>query len=282
MSNIKGKKRANKSKGLIALAISSTAMTVAIAAGALACCLSPMNSDTVTVTVPDLVGKRLEGTIIGNNFETEIEFSQSSDADMGRIIAQSPYGGARRKIPCKTGKCRITLTVGAGEQRGELPDVKGMPYSCAVAMLRELGLSVRTVPIYSGDSEDGSVTATFPSAYSKIKRGQSVTLYVRRSKACKSVEVRDYRGMSLSSACTDILARGLTLGNIEYENGSTFHGGEVISQSLVPDTYVKSGTRIDLWISSDKKENTKKKMKAKEFSPEYSASGWGGIDSLEK
>ena len=115
MSNIKDKKRAKISKGLIALAISSATMTFAILAGALACCLAPMHSDTVTVTVPDLVGKRFEGTIIGNSFETEVEFSPSSEADMGRIIGQSPYGGARRKISRKTGKCRITLTVGAGE-----------------------------------------------------------------------------------------------------------------------------------------------------------------------
>ncbi len=230
----------------------------------------PIQSETLTVTVPNFVGKDEVEARVDVPFVIIKEWVYSDDTPRGQVISQEPFGSARRKIDADGGVCPITLTISLGQKTNKVPDVVGLPYMSAATALREIGARVRTVYVYDSDSESEIVLDCSPPTRSPIKAGEQVTLFVSKSRVSGSVKVPDLTGMQREDACADIMSLGLCVGEIESQYSTTLPEGAVISQSLMPDIYVEHGTYIDLVVSlgsqesetqTQKQEKEKKKRK---------------------
>ncbi len=204
------------------------------------------------VEIPSFVGRRFEdiSDVRGIRLESELVFS--SDAPEGEIISQFPYAGARRKL-ADGKRYTVKLTVSMGKETQKLPDLKNFRYTEAAAVLRSMGAEVRIVSVYDDEKERDVVLYTSPRVGADIERGDTVTLFVSRNHIHGSVRVKSFVGLPLDVAATEILAQGLTLGEIKQEYSNEHDASVVISQSVSEGSYVLHGSAVDLTVSAGKK-----------------------------
>ncbi len=207
------------------------------------------------IEIPRFEGKQYSeiGDLDKILLERELVFSD--EIPEGVIISQFPYAGARRKL-AEGEKYTVKLTVSMGKETQKIPELKNYKYNEAAAALRSIGADIRIVSVYDDKVEGDLVLKTSPHAGESIERGDKVTLFVSRNHIQSPVCVKDFVGLPLDMACAEILAMGLTLGEITEVYCQEASDGEVVSQSLVPESYVLYGTRIDIVVvASEKTEN---------------------------
>ena len=248
----RGKEDKKRGAGVLALGIVaavSAAITLLLGAAVLFYYFAPSDGGAYVVTVPDYVGKKESGIEDGGVFEIQREWIYSADVPVGVVISQTPPKDSRRKISERRGRCPVKITVSLGEKIERVPDVVGMEYMSAAAMLRGMGAAVRSVSVYDADGEDGEVVGCSPCVSERLDVGQTVTLYVKRDRVERPIIVPNVVGRTQESACMELLALGFTVGDIEYSYSADHAAGAVISQSLPPDIHVVHGTEIDLTVS---------------------------------
>ena len=130
-----------------------------------------------------------------------------------------------------------------------MPDLCG--YDCyeAACRLREMGAVVRFAPIYSEGGEYDKVLRASKEVGEEIGQGSRITLFVSRPRRHGSVKVVDYRGLPLTVATQRIMRDGLILGEIIYAPSDKSNENLVIGQSLIADTYVRWGEKIDITVA---------------------------------
>ncbi len=248
----KSEKSSNTKKWLFA-AVISVMITVTLAVSVFVYFFAPKNDGIYTVTIPNFVGKSLNGADGYENIDVVTQWINSDEIPEGIVISQEPYASAKRKIH-EGENYTVKLTVSLGERRETMPELISMPYLTAAAALRTLGARVRTVTIYS-DGDDGLVRDTEPRAGTALHDGELVTLYVNRKRGEKSICVPDFCNMTLGEAMTEALSIGLYSISPEGVDGSEL----VTSQSIKKGSYVKKGSYIafgtgDIADIEDKKE----------------------------
>ncbi|MBR3879192.1 MAG: PASTA domain-containing protein, partial [Clostridia bacterium] len=195
-------------------------------------------NDTYILTIPSFVGKNEADVKSHTDLEITREWIYSSSTPKGRIISQTPYGGARRKV--KTGsRYEVKIYVSLGDRTERIPDLSGVSVNSAAAALRALRVNVRSVAIYDG-GEDGKVIYTSPPHDSEVKAGDTVTVFVSRQRPNGSVSVPDFCGLELSEAYRIALASGLYVSDSDM----TDLGKIIIKQSIPAGSIVLRGSYI--------------------------------------
>ncbi len=214
----------------------------------------PHDRDMYVLTLPKLVGldERLIGEFDGINIRREWVYS--NEVEHGRVISQTPYGGARRKIHSGE-RLELTVFVSLGEKSEDIPELSGVEEMSAAAALRSLGARVRSVPIYSDTEDgcgDGNVLYTSPSCGERIKEGDTVTMFVRRVRVKGPITVPDLCGLELAEAYRRALSLGLNISDRDI----VFIDNIVTSQSLPEGARVRHGSYISFKTedTSDKNE----------------------------
>ncbi len=201
-----------------------------------------------TVEMPDLVGlssKAAEKDLkeVGlNNFKFVEE--NSVDVKEGYVISQNVEPNA--EIPKDT---QIIVTVSAGAEELTITDVRDMDEDEAFKVLEKQGFKPTRSYKFDDEIEKGYVISTDPKAGEKLKAGETIVIYVSQGQEEKIVRVPDLSGLTEATAKGSIEAAGLRVGDISYEYNSSIPEGEVISQSIAPDTEVKEGTEVGFVIS---------------------------------
>jgi serine/threonine-protein kinase len=149
-------------------------------------------------------------------------------------------------------KCRVRLKVSLGEKREILPNLAGFHYIEAANVLRELGISVRVVPIFGEGGERDRVLRASPEFGQSVKSGDTVTLFVSRERVKGSVRVGDYAGLEKEEAVSRILSDGLTVSEIVIEYSEKYAVGTVIRQSIKSGASVPYGSEISLTVCGGK------------------------------
>ena len=242
-----------KDRSLIRLcfvAISCIAVVTVFACAMLYYYFAPKKTEAKVVTVPDLVGACEDSMSIPQGIEVEREYVYSDDVEAGAVISQSPAPKSRRK-QTDGQSVRVKLTVSLGKKSGTVPDLVGLPYVAAAIRLREIGADVIAVSIYDTDEKSGTVISTEPPKDTVIRDGDRVVIYVARRRVCASIQVPSFLGMDKESAITEIMLKGLSLGEIGYMISDGALDGKVVMQSLSPDVYVRGGTSIDITLGYD-------------------------------
>lgn len=205
------------------------------------------------IVIPSYVGRNFDKITSSDKIRIESEPVFSNEAPVGEVISQFPYGGSKRKL--KEGeKYVVKLTVSLGKETQSVPELKNYKYTDAASALRKIGAEIRIVSVYDDSAESDTVLRTSPAAGEKISGGDTVTLFVSRNHVKGSVCVKNFIGMEREEAVSEILAQGLTLGEIGEEYSEIYPKGTVISQSIIPERYVLYGEKIDIILSTGERE----------------------------
>ena len=203
-------------------------------------------------TVPNLLGMTVEEIMankeITEHFKIETagtEFSEEYEA--GEVLFQSPEGNHTKKGP-KGEKHVISITVSAGVETDEMPDLYNYNQTIAESMLKimDLNLKVRIEEEFSSEVEAGHVVRTEPEKGTALKKGDTVCLIMSKGPEVKKVNVISYVGKTLEEAKAQL--NGLVLAGVsEVEDESP--KGTILEQTLAAGTEVEEGTEIKFIIS---------------------------------
>ena len=174
--------------------------------------------------VPDVgnrTSKEATQTLEEAGFEVEEEPGESSESYQGYVIDQDPRGGRTAEVGST-----VTITVGAGSETVEVPDLSNRTVEEARRALEAADLSLgRQTRESSSRVPAGQVVSQNPSAGSNARSGSSVDITV--SSGPNQLPVPDVVGYSVSDAVAAIWNAGFgyTVETIE----STESAGTVLS-----------------------------------------------------
>ena len=211
--------------------------------------------------VPDLYDKTIEEAEndprVKDIFEIQKAGSEfSSDVQEGHILRQDPKGGENRK----GSQLVIQVWVSAGEETGEMPDLKNQTLQDARILLEKLNKEYNlelTVEApedqkqYSDDIPADSVISTIPAKGETLKKGDTVTLIVSQGPEVKPVTVPTFVGLNIDDTLAQLSGYGLVCDSADVELvESDKEGGTIVWQSLDPLSKVDEGTRIQFQVSA--------------------------------
>ena len=211
--------------------------------------------------VPDLYDMTIEEAEndprVKDIFEIQKAGSEfSSDVQEGHILRQDPKGGENRK----GSQLVIQVWVSAGEETGEMPDLKNQTLQDARILLEKLNKEYNlelTVEVpedqkqYSDDIPADSVISTSPATGETLKKGDTVTLIVSQGPEVKPVTVPTFVGLNIDETLAQLSGYGLVCDSADVELvESDKEGGTIVWQSLDPLSKVDEGTRIQFQVSA--------------------------------
>ena len=211
--------------------------------------------------VPDLYDMTIEEAEsdprVKDIFEIQKAGSEfSSDVQEGHILRQDPKDGENRK----GSQLVIQVWVSAGEETGEMPDLKNQTLQDARILLEKLNKEYNqelTVEApedqkqYSDDIPADSVISTIPAKGETLKKGDTVTLIVSQGPEVKPVTVPTFVGLNIDDTLAQLSGYGLVCDSADVELvESDKEGGTIVWQSLDPLSKVDEGTRIQFQVSA--------------------------------
>ncbi len=181
--------------------------------------------------------------------DIEIDWSKEEFSDeFKKDLVCGQYPDPEYVFP-KNGK--VILTISAGKEPVELPDVVNKDYETARQLLTAKGFNVIALFEMSDDIEEGKIIRTEPEAPGMIEKDSDVTVYV--SQGTDKIEVPSLKGMTVAEASAELAQLGLVLGT-PTEEYSKRKAGTIISQTIAAGTKVEAGTAIDYSVSIGKYE----------------------------
>lgn len=164
--------------------------------------------------VPGLTGVSFSEELLPDPalFPCRVTYVYHPTVEAGCVIAQTPEGGALRKVS-KGDPCTISLTVSMGRAQAKLPDLVGLDPREAENTLRRLGLNSQRIEM--GITHGAyTVKDTRPEAGSLLDCGQTVTLLVPRQDTSAAMPVPDLTHMTVAEAAHALSDAGLCLGQV--------------------------------------------------------------------
>ena len=202
--------------------------------------------------VPNLLGEKIEDVTqdqeILQHFKiVEQAREPSEDYPEGQIIRQDHDGGT--EVTAGEEPITIQVVVSSGKETVEMIDVLGDTYETAVTRLQQLDLKVDTPTREpSDDVEEGKVISSDPVAGTKVSPGDTVRLVISSGPDTRNVTVPTLTGTTLENARNIATSAGLKISSVTEVN-SDKPVGQVVYQSIAPNTEVEEGTGIVLQVS---------------------------------
>ena len=239
-----------KSTGKAGL-IAGIIIVVAVLAIAAACAFLFLGRgctpDTGNIEVPDVTGKPLDQarTLIEEQGLTvgAVDYVYSDKMPEGSIVDQSPRGGSKQAEGTK-----INLSVSQGVEQVEVPDLTNMTANEARTALQQAGLKYEAGAAEHSDTvKENHVVRQSPAAGEKVAKNSTVTYYL--SAGPDTTAVPDVVGEYEGSAQSILTNAGFTV-TVDYRPSSEVEEGEVISQSPAAGEKAKSGTSVNIVVST--------------------------------
>lgn len=198
------------------------------------------------VTVPNLVGmslpeaeRELEDKGLGSRVAAEI---YGNDIPVDHIVLQEPEAGQTVR------KERVVeLTISAGPQFADIPNLVGRTEREARLLLNDLGLEMELSYDYSEDIAAGLIMGQDPGQGFRLTRGEIVKVVI--SEGGRPFTLRNFQGWTLNDVQAWLNLYGLILRNVSEEYSDEFARGQVISQSPPAGETIRAGYMVDLAIS---------------------------------
>lgn len=210
----------------------------------------PYMRSYTSVTVPTLIGERIEDAefIDGDSFELLVSYENSSEISAGVIISQRPASGVIRKIYDEDKPCIISVTVSAGKSFYQVEKLSGTDGRLTLLSLYNKGISALPEYVYSDTVKTGTVVESVPPQGSLLYDGETLIIKISKGKKVVSVSVPDLYGLSEAQASALLTSKGLVLGNVTY-SPSVLAVGKIISQQYSPFSSVPKGSTVDITVS---------------------------------
>ncbi|MGN1147018.1 MAG: Stk1 family PASTA domain-containing Ser/Thr kinase, partial [Lachnospiraceae bacterium] len=142
----------------------------------------------------------------------------------------------------------VTLTVSAGTEGREVPDITGLSYEDAANKLAGKGFSVNKTESYSSTVERGNVISQSPNGGQKAPAGSVITVNVSLGQEDNKVRVPNLMGLPEDEAVAKLVEAGLAVSTAEVYS-SEYEMGLVCYQSYSYGSYVDPGTTVELKVS---------------------------------
>jgi beta-lactam-binding protein with PASTA domain/tRNA A-37 threonylcarbamoyl transferase component Bud32 len=202
------------------------------------------------VPVPGVVGQKVDearATLQGNGFTVRVETTTDGDVDPDTVTAQDP--------PPQTEAAKgseVVITVKSEPDSVEVPNVRDMTESAAIAALEAKGFTTTTDQEASDQIRSGHVIRTEPASGSSQAKGSQVTVVVSTGQAttttAKTVTVPNVIGMNEDSATSALQSRGLDVDVNEQSTLDETRDGEVVDQSPKGNTSARSGDTVTITV----------------------------------
>lgn len=200
------------------------------------------------VEMIEVVGKNVDEVkvlLLTIGLTPEIEYQESADYEQGIVMKASVEPGEMVEEGSN-----VVLTVSAGSEGVEVPDVVGMTEAEATVELDKKGFTVNKTEAYDEYIEAGKIVTQSPKAGEKAPSGAAVTITISLGKDTEKVRVPDLMGRSEEEAMAVLVEAGLQLGTVsEVNNENVDLTGLVCYQSYSVGAYVEAGERVDISIS---------------------------------
>ena len=196
-------------------------------------------------SVPSVVGSEraaAEQELRDAGFEVEVDEQASSFGNEGKVVSQSPEGGARPEFG--TG---VTITVGTGPSNVTVPGLYGNTPAQARSILQQAHLKLGdTSREYTGEVAAGSIFFQDPSQGQMVEPGSAVNVTV--SLGVEQVEVPDVYGLSVAAAQATLSDIGLGSQPVEIEGDEA--AGTALSTDPGVGAALDPGSTVTLYYSA--------------------------------
>ncbi len=200
------------------------------------------------VEMIEVVGKNIDDVkvaLLNIGLTPEIEYQESTQYDQGIVMSASVDAGTTVDEGSN-----IILTVSAGSEGVEVPDVKGMSEAEGVAALSQKGFIVNKTEGHDEYIKEGNIITQSPEAGSKAPSGTTITIRISLGPENAKVRVPDLMGKGEEEAMAMLVEAGLQLGVVSTVNNENAElTGLVCYQSYSVGSYVDAGTLVDISIS---------------------------------
>ena len=168
------------------------------------------------VEMIEVVGKNIDDVkvaLLNIGLTPEIEYQESTQYDQGIVMSASVDAGTTVDEGSN-----IILTVSAGSEGVEVPDVKGMSEAEGVAALSQKGFIVNKTEGHDEYIKEGNIITQSPEAGSKAPSGTTITIRISLGPENAKVRVPDLMGRGEEEAMAMLVEAGLQLGVVSTVN----------------------------------------------------------------
>ena len=206
----------------------------------------PTDVVPVETKVPNVVGFTYDDAVTQlrkSGFDAEQgETRYHATTPKGTVLEQDPPTGA--VVPRDT---RVRLAVSAGQRRGRVPSVTGMPRERAQLVLENAGFDVGGVEEQPSERPPGEVIATAPGADVEAPLPSTVTIFVSAGPA--NISVPDVVGRTFAEARSMLEQLGLLVPPPLVDDLAPEVSNTVTGQSPSAGSIVTRGSSVQLTVS---------------------------------
>lgn len=199
-----------------------------------------------TMPTPDVLGltvEQAEATLAAEGLGLEIKGEEFSETvAVGALASTDPAPGEGVQVDGT-----VVGTVSKGPERYEVPDVRGLGQTEAVAALQGANLTVGTVrEAYDDRADVGTVASVSPKVGTSVGPGTPIEVVI--SKGPKPVPVPRVEGRKLAAAKAALSEAGLKA-DVRQKFSEKVKDGSVISVRPAEGTVIDSGSTVNLVVS---------------------------------
>ena len=204
--------------------------------------------ENLQVEMIEVIGKNIDEvkvSLLNLGLTPEIEYKESTQYEQGIVMDANVAAGTM--VPEGS---NVVLTVSAGSEGIEVPDVVGLSEAEAVANLGKKGFVVNKTEGNDAYIKAGDIITQSPKAGTMAPSGSAVTICISLGPDQSKVRVPDVVGRSEEEAMAMLVEAGLQLGVVsEVNNENAELTGLVCYQSYSVGSYVEEGTPVDVSVS---------------------------------
>lgn len=220
--------------------------------------LKDMLAPSEELSVPQLVGKRLEDVEgYKEDFTLDIDY-ENDGAEAGLIISQDPRAGT----PAKAGtRIYAVVSLGPAEEEPQepvlMPDFVGESASDAQKRLTDMQFTCQVNRDHDNAVPEGYVISTEPVEGTPLQAGQIIILHVSDGPQAQLPRVPSLRGLPIDEARQKLREEGFTVEPTVVGYDESELAKDVVTfQSIDPSVEVPADTVINLRLSNGPPEET--------------------------
>ncbi|MGI9195771.1 MAG: Stk1 family PASTA domain-containing Ser/Thr kinase [Candidatus Nanopelagicus sp.] len=198
------------------------------------------------ISVPSLVGlTQSEAKTTLSKLGLKVEVAEevfSEDIEKGKVISSRPGGGGKVSPAGIVG-----LVISKGQERIQIPDLRGLTPDVASQKLSELGLTVGDISeVFDMQLASGFVVRSDPKNGEAVKRKSIVNIEV--SKGIEKISLISYVGKGGDEALTELTDQGFDV-VVTYKFSDNIFKGQVISQTPDKSDSIELGSKVSVVVS---------------------------------
>jgi beta-lactam-binding protein with PASTA domain len=199
------------------------------------------------VTIPDLRGRtEAQARRALGNVGLEMEKGGAlvhPGIRAGRVLAQVPLPGQE----ASRGSA-VSIILSSGAEKRAIPSIAGLGKDDAVALLRQMGFSVRLRQVFN-NSPEGKILGMSPRAGTQVPMPGVVILTL--SAGPPKVLVPGVVALSEADARARLQAAGLRLGTVTYDPLSAEPAGAILAQTPAAGDSLRMGSSVRVTVAGE-------------------------------